>query len=52
MEAALHEAESQIIRKKYKSGLKNEGYTEIIQYGMAFCYKRARITCVHGNASL
>ena len=47
MEAALREAESQIIRKKYESELIYEGYTTRIQYGMAFCGKRTLIARVH-----
>ncbi|MBQ9010773.1 MAG: AAA family ATPase [Clostridia bacterium] len=47
METALHEAESQIIKKKYESELLYEGYPTRIQYGMVFCDKRTRITKVH-----
>ena len=47
MEAALQEAESQIIKKKYESELIYEGYTTRIQYGMAFSDKRALIASVH-----
>ena len=44
MEAALKEASSQIIRKKYGSRLKYEGYTKRLQYGMAFYDKQALIS--------
>ena len=47
MKAALQEAESQIIKKKYESVLIYEGYTTRIQYGMAFCNKRTLISRVH-----
>ena len=44
MAAALKEASSQIIRKKYGSRLKYEGYTKRLQYGMAFYDKQALIS--------
>ena len=47
MAAALQEAESQVIQKKYESEWIDEGYTTRIQYGMAFCDKRALIASVH-----
>ncbi|MDO4803668.1 MAG: AAA family ATPase [Lachnospiraceae bacterium] len=47
MEAALQEAESQIIKKKYESELIYEGYGTRIQYGMAFCDKRTLMTRVY-----
>ena len=43
MDAALKEASSQIIRQKYDSQLRYEGYTARLQYGMAFCDKQTRI---------
>ena len=43
MEDALKEAASQMIQKKYGSQLRYEGYTIRMQYGMAFCEKKARI---------
>ena len=43
MEAALKEAASQIIQKKYESRLRYEGYVTRLQYGMAFYDKQARI---------
>ena len=48
MEEALKEAKSQLIKKKYDSQLKYEGYTMRIQYGMAFCGKKALITAFRG----
>lgn len=43
MEPALQEAASQIIKNKYDSRLRYEGYTTRLQYGMAFWDKRSRI---------
>ena len=46
MESALKEASSQIIKKKYESRLKYEGYTYRLQYAMAFCDKKSLISPV------
>ena len=43
MADGLKEASSQIIKKKYKSQLAYEDYKEQIQYGIAFCGKKAVI---------
>nr|WP_297705269.1 hypothetical protein [uncultured Butyrivibrio sp.] len=43
MPAALKEASSQIIRNKYDSVLRYEGYTNRLQYGMAFYDKNCMI---------
>ena len=43
IEAALKEAGSQIIEKKYQSRLVYQGYHERKQYAMAFCGKNCRI---------
>ena len=43
MGAALKEASSQIIEKKYESRLIYEGYTTRLKYGMAFCGKKCLI---------
>ncbi len=43
MDAALKEAHSQIIQKKYESQLIYDGYTERHQYGMAFCEKKSLV---------
>ncbi|MBQ9437587.1 MAG: AAA family ATPase [Lachnospiraceae bacterium] len=43
MEAALEEASSQLILKKYDSQLVYDGYTERLKYGMAFCGKQVMI---------
>ena len=40
---ALNEASNQIIKQKYESPLRHEGYKTIIKYAMAFCDKKARI---------
>ena len=40
---ALEEASSQIIKKKYDSQLRYEGYQTRLRYGMAFLNKKARI---------
>ena len=46
MEAALAEASSQIIQKKYGSQLRYEGYRTRLRYAMAFFDKRALIASV------
>ncbi len=46
MKAALKEASSQIIKKKYESRLKYEGYVHRLQYAMAFCDKKSLIVPV------
>ena len=51
MEAALKEASSQIIRKKYGSRLKYEGYTKRLQYGMAFYDKQSLVAIIEPEAS-
>ncbi len=43
METALEEASSQILKNKYDSILKYEGYTNRLQYGMAFYDKNCLI---------
>ena len=47
MAAALREAESQLIQKKYACERIYEGDAARIQYGMAFCGKCSRIVSVH-----
>ena len=47
MEAALKEAGSQIINKKYESRLVYQGYSKRIQYAMAFCDKFSRIVKIY-----
>jgi len=44
MKAALEEASSQIVKMKYESQLKYEGYTTRIRYGMAFSGKKVLIS--------
>lgn len=46
MAAALQEASSQIVQKKYESELIYQGYTTRVQYGMAFCHKSSLIVRV------
>ena len=46
IEAALKEASSQIIQKKYDSRLRYEGYQTRLRYGMAFFDKRAIIEMI------
>ena len=43
MSSPLDEAVNQIIRKKYDSRMKYEGYTMILRYGVAFYQKKALI---------
>ena len=43
---AAKEAGSQLIRQKYGSALGYEGYTERLQYGMAFWDKRVMIVSI------
>ena len=51
MEAALREASSQIVRKKYGSRLKYEGYTKRLQYGMAFYDKQSLVAVIEPGAT-
>lgn len=44
MAGALEEATGQIIKKRYESQLKYEGYTECLKYGMSFFNKRCLIS--------
>ena len=44
MQTRLPEAAGQMIRKRYDSVLRYEGYTNQICYGMVFCGKRVSIT--------
>ena len=46
MAAALGEAASQLIKKKYESRLRYEGYLTRMQYGMALCDKKSMITSI------
>ena len=46
MEAALEEAASQIIQKKYDSKLRYDGYTTRLQYGMVFYDKRSLMKAI------
>ena len=46
MKSALKEASSQIIKKKFESVLKYEGYVQRLQYAMAFCDKKSLISSV------
>ena len=46
MEAALHEAQSQLIRQKYESMLAYQGYTTRLRYALSFWDKRVMITSV------
>lgn len=43
MEAALHEAQSQLILQKYESRLVYQGYTTRLRYALSFCGKRVMI---------
>ena len=43
MEAALHEAQSQLILQKYESLLGYQGYTTRLRYALSFCGKRVMI---------
>ncbi|MBQ9010550.1 MAG: hypothetical protein IJ088_14680 [Clostridia bacterium] len=49
MGAALEEAASQMIRKKYDSRLGEEGYTTQVRYGMSFCGMRVRMVKIGRN---
>ncbi|MBQ9252353.1 MAG: AAA family ATPase [Clostridia bacterium] len=46
MQAALTEAKSQIVQKKYESKMIYEGYTSRLRYAMSFCHKQAIIAKV------
>jgi len=46
MKAALKVVSSQIIKKKYESRLKYEGYVQRFRFAMAFCDKKSLIAPV------
>lgn len=45
LEKACKEALAQIKEKRYDERLRNEGRTEVLAYGIAFCKKRCQVTC-------
>ena len=46
MDSALKEAANQIIKKKYESQLRYEGYANRLRYAMVFCDKKVLIAKV------
>lgn len=45
LEKACKEALAQIKEKRYDERLRNEGRTEVLAYGIAFCKKRCQVVC-------
>ena len=45
LEKACKEALTQIKEKRYEERLRNDGRTEILTYGIAFCKKRCKVIC-------
>lgn len=45
LDKACEQALAQIKEKRYDEKLRNDGRTEILSYGIAFCKKRCRVMC-------
>lgn len=45
LDKACREALAQIKAKRYDERLRNDGRTEVLAYGIAFCRKRCRVVC-------
>ncbi len=45
LEKACEEALRQIQEKRYEERLRNDGRTDILTYGIAFCRKRCKVVC-------
>lgn len=45
LEQACEEALRQIQEKRYEERLRNDGRTDILTYGIAFCRKRCKVVC-------
>lgn len=45
LEKACEEALRQIQEKRYEVWLSNDGRTDILTYGIAFCRKRCKVVC-------
>lgn len=45
LEKACEEALAQIKEKRYDERLRNDGRTEVLTYGIAFCRKRCKVVC-------
>lgn len=43
MEAGIQEALEQITEQRYEEGLLEEGYQQIVSYGICFCKKSCRV---------
>ena len=45
LEKACEEALEQIREKRYDERLRNDGRTDVLIYGIAFCRKRCKVVC-------
>ena len=45
LEKACEEALRQIREKRYDERLRNDGRTDVLTYGIAFCRKRCKVVC-------
>lgn len=45
LEKACKEAMKQIKEKRYDERLRNDGRTDVLAYGIAFCRKRCKVVC-------
>ena len=48
LEKACEEALKQIREKRYDERLRNDGRTDVLVYGIAFCRKRCKVVCERG----
>ena len=49
LEKACEEALKQIREKRYDERLRNDGRTDVLTYGIAFCRKRCKVVCERGQ---
>ena len=49
---ACEEALRQIREKRYDERLRNDGRTDVLTYGIAFCRKRCKVVCERANVNL
>ncbi len=48
LDKACEKATTQIKEKRYDERLRNDGRTEVLTYGIAFCRKRCKVVCGRG----
>ena len=52
LEKACEEALKQIREKRYDERLRNDGRTDVLTYGIAFCRKRCKVVCERAYVNL